>query len=108
MQGEETINEKFNLSVDINGTSLIQSVSPTAFVSGAEMVVDMPATDMSAYKRYELTATFDLNDDLSNNNNFTTFHSTGDATVQVDILTDAYPGETSWEIVDAEGNTWAT
>jgi hypothetical protein len=106
--GEETINEKFNLSVDIDGTSLIQSVSPTAFVSGAEMVVDMPATDMSAYKRYELTATFDLNDDLSNNNNFTTFRSTGDATIQVDILTDAFPEETYWDIVDAEGNTWAT
>jgi thiol-disulfide isomerase/thioredoxin len=106
--GDETIDAVFNLSLDVDDQTVTQSVSPAAFVPGEEMVITMPSVDLSAFKRHKLTASFDYPDDLTNNNAMTTYRSTGDALIQVNLLTDMYPEETSWDITDEAGNTWAT
>ncbi|MCK9208190.1 MAG: T9SS type A sorting domain-containing protein [Salinivirgaceae bacterium] len=105
--GQSKINEKFDLTVEVNNTPVVQQVSPTGFVTGTEMVVEVSSFDMSAYGTYDVVATFDYDDAFTNNNTFETLISTGDSKVTIDLTTDAYPGETQWYLVDINGDVVA-
>ncbi len=103
-QGEGKINEKFNLTVEINDHPVTQQVSPTGFDSDTEFVVEIGSWDLSVFGIYDVSATFDFEDAFTNNNVFETFLSSGDAIITVELLTDAYPSETSWFLFDENEN----
>jgi len=99
-KGDSLLNEKFDLTVKVNDTPITMQVSPTGFVAGNEFEVEVSSFDMSAYETYMVEASHSYPDHILNNNSFKTSISTGDAYITVDLTTDAYPGETSWYILD--------
>ncbi len=106
--GESEINKKFNLTVEVNNNPIVQQVSPTGFVSGTELVIDVASFDMSAFGTYTAVATFDYEDTFTNNNFFEKVITSGDAKVTIDLTTDAYPEETQWFVFDANGDVLAS
>src|SRR3989339_30157 len=106
--GQNTINEKFDLTVEVNNTPVVQQVSATNFEPETEMVIEVSSFDMSAFGVYDVVATFDYDDVFTNNNTFETLISTGDSKVTIDLTTDAYPGETQWYLVDINGDVVAS
>ncbi len=103
----DLISGSFNLTVEVNETPLTVQVSPEEFETGTEMVVEVASFDMSALGSYDVMASFDFEDDIIGNNTFATSFMSGDGKLTIELLTDALPNETSWELTDRDGNVVA-
>ncbi len=101
--GEDSINAEFNLAVTINETNINQQVTPTLFYPNTPKTINIPYFDMSNLGAYTVHGSFDFKDSNPKNNEFTTTLLSGDAVLKIDLLTDGFPEETSWKLLDQNG-----
>ncbi|MFA6403632.1 MAG: T9SS type A sorting domain-containing protein [Salinivirgaceae bacterium] len=101
--GEDSINAEFNLAVTINETNINQQVTPTLFYPNTPKTINIPNFDMSNLGVYTIHGSFDFKDSNPENNEFITTLLSGDAILKIDLLTDGYPQETSWKLLDQNG-----
>ncbi len=88
--GIEKIDEKFNLTVQVNDDSFSIQVSPTAFITGSDLVISVGDFDMSEFDVYKVSATIDLADNNTENNEYATLISTG---IQRTVLIEEFTTE---------------
>ncbi len=105
--GEESINELFNLTVEVDGVSVTKQVSPTGFFAGATIYAEVADFDMNAIGIYDVEVTHAFDDQVTHNNEWTGTINSGNGTITVDLTTDQYSGETAWTVYDLDGNVVA-
>jgi hypothetical protein len=122
-----TMGDSESISVDITNIGLddVTGVEVSYTIDGGVPVTENIATsispmetftytfsqtaDFSALGTYELVASVNwAEDNNTSNNEKTTYVVSGDTQLELDIVFDDYPGETSWDLVDDfSGNTIA-
>ncbi len=103
--GTSDITTDFDVSYILNGATAVSttvSASTTTFTAGTTINVDFPAIDLSAVNTYEFKAYSALTGDPIATNDtldsYTVINNSG--TVDIQLTTDGYASETSWELVE--------
>ncbi|MBU0764321.1 MAG: choice-of-anchor J domain-containing protein, partial [Bacteroidetes bacterium] len=90
----------------LNGGTPVTATVGTTLTAGATYDYTFAGTiDMSSPANYTIEAYTDLTGDFNPANDGMEVTLTGgaDATITIDLLTDAYPSETSWELFNSSG-----
>jgi hypothetical protein len=112
--GTQTITY-FSLTYSLDGVETTISISlalPSGESAGYALCtsgnygcVDLGSGTHTIDVSVDLGSSGGIDEDLSNNQSSTQFTTLGGAEVTLSLLTDSYPGETTWSVADANGST---
>lgn len=108
--GSDSITGGFDVYYAINGNTPVTETITDTLIPGDTMMYTFNTTaDLSAYQTYDIKAYTAFPQD-NNQNNDTAYSSvvSADGVVSVELTTDGYPSEISWELVDQNNQIIAT
>ncbi|MFO8086290.1 MAG: choice-of-anchor J domain-containing protein [Bacteroidales bacterium] len=100
--GSDSITNGFDVYYSINGNTPVNETISDTLLPGATMTYTFNTTaDLSTYQNYDIIAYTAYPQDTTHaNDTASTTVISADGMVTIEVTTDGYPSETSWELLD--------